>query len=499
MMARRSRWFFRLLLFVLLLVAAAVALAPFVPLTPLKPAVESRLSATLGRDVTVSSVRLSLLGGPYLVMDNMTAKEDPDFGEGNFLEANQVRANLALWPLALRRQVVIEGLRLQQPQFRFVKNGQGAWSWTTLGQPGAASAATRRPRNLSVTLMTALVSAFQVAAGAALNELKIEKAAVRLVDQSGAQPPESLYKNVDLHASISPHTGASRRATGELRADSDEGDGATMLKAQMPFDLTIDRGAPAGLAVQGAIGPGQLETRNIAVANFKSSLTMKGGNAVFEQMEADLAEGTLRGRMELDLSNQKFITEGRVEHLNFDQALASKLQMPGQITGHVNAEFKLAGLMTGFQEAIPTISGGGRMSSNDLFISSMNLSERVAQALRIAQIGDMNPGTGVGSIEADFQIEQGMVRTSNLRIQQLDGLGDATANEGWLSVAAAPTINYQAYVTLSADATAKAKASNPLLGAAITIFEINNRVTVPVNITGDPRNPQVQVDVRRLL
>jgi hypothetical protein len=54
-MARRRGCFLRfLLLMVILLVAAAVA-AAFLPLTPLKSGVESRLSDMLGRRVTIDS------------------------------------------------------------------------------------------------------------------------------------------------------------------------------------------------------------------------------------------------------------------------------------------------------------------------------------------------------------------------------------------------------------------------------------------------------------
>jgi hypothetical protein len=138
------------------------------------------------------------------------------------------------------------------------------------------------------------------------------------------------------------------------------------------------------------------------------------------------------------------------------------------------------------------------MTSNDLFIASVNLSEQVARSLKIDQIGDMNPGTGLGSVESDFQIEQGVIKTSNLRIQQMDGLGDASARDGWFQTATPPSLNYSATVMLSPEATAKVKSSSPLFGVAISILESNNRVAVPVNITGEVRSPQVQVDVYRI-
>ncbi|HKY04240.1 MAG TPA: hypothetical protein VJQ56_05100, partial [Blastocatellia bacterium] len=106
-MAKQRRWLLRLLLLIVVLIVAVVLLAPLVPLSPLKPAVESRLSSRLGRKVTVGSIYLTLVGGPYLTINRLAAKEDAAFGDGDFLLAERVRANVAFGPLALNREFVI--------------------------------------------------------------------------------------------------------------------------------------------------------------------------------------------------------------------------------------------------------------------------------------------------------------------------------------------------------------------------------------------------------
>jgi uncharacterized protein involved in outer membrane biogenesis len=490
-MPRSGRRVFRLLLFVAVLVAAAIAVAPFVPLDPLKPTVESRLSAMLGRKVGVSAVRLSLAGGPYLIIDGMTASEDPAFGEGNFLEADQVRANLAFLPFVLRRQVVIEALDLKSPRFTFVKNG-GAWSWTTVGR---ASASASGPREGFARRAMAVL----FAADASVDAIYIEGASVRLIDQSNSRSPESLYKNVALRADITRQSAdQSSRIAGELRAESDGADGSEMLRTHMPFDLVVGRGAAGEVSARGSLGPGRLETRGLAADSFKSSLDFKEGRLALDQMDLGLYDGSLTGRMELDLGSQRFAAEGQVTGLNLDQAIGSKLGMPGQITGHIDSQFKLDGELRSFQETIPTVNGSGRLSSNEMFIASVNLSEQVARALRLNEIGDMGVGTKLGSLQTDFHISQGEVRTTNLSIQQLDGLGDAKSDQGWLKVASAPVLDYSATVLLTPDATTRVKKTSPLLGVAIAILENNSRVAVPVNIRGEVRSPVVQVDVSRI-
>jgi hypothetical protein len=144
------------------------------------------------------------------------------------------------------------------------------------------------------------------------------------------------------------------------------------------------------------------------------------------------------------------------------------------------------------------LTGYGQMSVNDLDIHTINLGERVARALKIDQIGDMGPGTAVARLETDFQISQGAFHTNGLRIEQLDGLGDATAQTGSFKIESALIVNYAATVVLSPEATSRIKSMNSALGIAVTILETNNRVSVPINVNGDVRNPEVQVDVSRI-
>jgi hypothetical protein len=110
----------------------------------------------------------------------------------------------------------------------------------------------------------------------------------------------------------------------------------------------------------------------------------------------------------------------------------------------------------------------------------------------------MSPGTAVASLDTDFQISKGTVNTPGLRIQQLDGLGDATAETGSFRIESALNVNYEAKILLSPEATARVKSMSGTVGLLVTIFETNNQLSVPINITGDLRNPEVQVDVSRI-
>lgn len=421
-MARKRRWLLRLLLFVAVLAIAAFFLAPLLPLDSFKPQVESRLSATLGRKVTVDSMRLTLRGGPSLTIKGMTAKEDPAFGDGDFMKADQVRANFSLKDYVLHRQLVIDGITITSPVFNFIKNGDGTWNWATLGASASAQTALLRP-------LAQLLSALLADAGKTrFNSIQIEDATIRVTDKTGKQP-ESLYKNIALKLAVADAKDAANasHATGEVRAESEEGDGVDKLKAVMPFDLIVDRGNGQSYSVKGTFGPGPLETKNLTAQSFK---------------------------------------------------------LDGQFDTQASSE----------------MSGSGHISANEIFIPSLNVSQQVAGAARVNQIGDMNQGTKIGGLETDFNFDHDLVKTTNLRVQQLDGLGDAIADQGWFRIEAALMLSYAARIELSSEATAQLKSSaNPLIGAAVTVLQTNNRIAVPLTITGDVRNPNIQVDVLRAL
>jgi hypothetical protein len=426
----KLRGCFPKLLLLIVIIGAAAAAVPLLPISPLKDAVELKLSDTLGRKVSIESVRLSVITGPYLTLTGMTAQEDPEFGQSVFLKASEVRARLDLVKSLRTRQIVLDTITLKSPQIDLVKNPNGVWSWTTLGKRRSEQAIVSRLVSEAVTALSILSFPPEGSLSTqAFRGIKIDGASVKLRDHSGAKPLEVLYKNISLNASLTQNadevSGASSQARGELVLQSEEDGEADTFKATLPFDLKIyGRGASA-LSVSGSIGPGPIETKNVRIG---------------------------------------------------------AIAVNGEISSNRDTP----------------LTGKGHMSITDLVIPTVNLSERVAYALKLDQIGDMSPGTAVASLDTDFQISNGTVNTPGLRMQQVDGLGDATVETGSFKIESALTVNYAATIILSPEATSRVKSMSSAVGMLVTIFETNNQLSVPINITGDLRNPDVQVDVSRI-
>jgi hypothetical protein len=430
-MARARRWFLRLFLVVVLIVVAVVVAAPLIPLSAFRPAVERKLSETLGRTVTVDSVRLNLVSGPYLTITGMTAREDPAFGDGVFLSSQEVRADLDIVQYLRTRHIVIEAMTVKSPQIHLVKSAAGAWSWTTIGRRPTQS--TVAPSSLIRAIRDpASSSLFQLAGDSSavtFRKMTAENALVMLTDRTTSDATQTFYKSVSLSVHLAPGgTGDSGPVTevkGEFSAQSEEDGQAELFRAVLPVDLRMERIAPSTLSVSGSIGPGPLETKNISIAAFA-------------------------------------------------------------LNGQISAE-----------RGAPLV-GSGRLAAQAMLIHPINLSAKVAEALKINQIGDMSPGTSVGDLETDFQMAQGLVTTTGLHIKEIDGLGDATARNGSFKIGSALTVSYAATITLAVDATSRLKSASTMLGLLATVFETDNRLSVPINIKGDVRKPEIHVDVSRI-
>lgn len=424
----RLSWIF------LALSLVGLAVLPLVPLTPLKPMVEAKLSAILGRPVTVSTMHLKAFGRPRLIINGLAAREDAAYGNGNFLVADEVQADLDAVEFILRRQLRIDALAITSPTIDLVKNDAGSWNWTTLGKDTSGSGHVAvRASNAATPLLSYFGQLFGSMSVDGIEKFEIRDASLKLIDRASAGGSEVLYRKINITATLSPGDESSsgdvpqssRKATGTFTSDSPDDGEAQLFKASLPFDLTIKRFADSALSVSGSVGAGPFETRNVRLGAFSIA-------------------GTVESR-------------------------------PGT-----------------------PLTGSGELSASDMFVPGINLSQYVANALSIDQIGDMSAGTSIKNLHSGFQLVGGNIKTSGLRIEALDGLGDATAPAGEFGLAPALTVNYSTTVVLSPATTARIKTVNTVFGLVATLLERNSQLSVPINVKGDVRQPEVRVDASRI-
>jgi AsmA protein len=137
-----------------LLLLVAIAIPFFLDANQFRPLLQSKLSAALGREVTLGSLHLSVFSGSVTASD-LSIADDPAFGATPFLRASSLQAGIELMPLILSRTLNVTRIAVDQPQIDLVQNPAGVWNFSSIGAkspsaPATASSATSAAPSLSV-------------------------------------------------------------------------------------------------------------------------------------------------------------------------------------------------------------------------------------------------------------------------------------------------------------------------------------------------------------
>jgi AsmA protein len=137
-----KRWTKILLALVGLVVVAIVSVLLFVSANSFRPAIEKQLTTTLGRDVKLGKMSLSLFSGSLIARD-LSIADDPAFSSAPFLTAKEVRIGVSLWPLIFSHQLIVRSFQIEAPQITLLRAANGAWNFSSVGRLRASGACAR--------------------------------------------------------------------------------------------------------------------------------------------------------------------------------------------------------------------------------------------------------------------------------------------------------------------------------------------------------------------
>jgi AsmA protein len=180
---------------VALVLLVAVCLPLFLNADSFRARIESTLTKSLGRKVTIGKLDLSVWSGG-LVATNATVADDPAFSTQPFIQADSVKIGVDILPLILSKQIRIRGFSLQSPKVQLLRAANGTWNYSTIGKtaPTAQDADTKQAfPDLTVGHVTVENGRFTVgmqpAPGAAAS------APVRVYDQVNLEAKDFGFKN----------------------------------------------------------------------------------------------------------------------------------------------------------------------------------------------------------------------------------------------------------------------------------------------------------------
>jgi hypothetical protein len=132
-MAVRHRTLFVVLGSIIALVLLSVVSIPlFLNADSFRTRIESALSESVGRKVTLGKLDLSVLSGS-LVAQSSTVSDDPAFSNQPFLQTGTVKINIEMIPLIFSREIHINGFSIDSPKINLLRKANGTWNYSSIG------------------------------------------------------------------------------------------------------------------------------------------------------------------------------------------------------------------------------------------------------------------------------------------------------------------------------------------------------------------------------
>jgi AsmA protein len=224
---------------IVLIIAAAITLPFLIDANQFRPALESRLSQALGREVKIGNLKVSLFSGGVAAKD-LSIADAPAFGKTPLVRAQGVKIGVQIVPLIFSRQLNITGITIDHPQIDLVQTPAGAWNFSSIGAaPGAPTAA------------PSPASASEPAAAPRLSVASLKISDGRLsMRKTGAKNKPLILDNVNIEVR-------------NFAADS-----------SFPFSLSADVSGGGTIKLNGNAGP--IDAGNAVATPFSAKLNVTG-------------------------------------------------------------------------------------------------------------------------------------------------------------------------------------------------------------------------------
>ena len=222
-----------LLIAVGLLVVALVAIPFLISPNQFRPTIEEKLSAALGRPVTVGNMSLSLFSGA-LAADDLSIADDPAFSKSPFLTAKSLKVGVEMMPLIMSKALHVTGVTIEKPEVSLIKNAEGKWNYSSLATAESKAAAKPEANSGAPDISIA----------------KLQLKDGRVTVSSTTSPKQHVYDDLQLEASDVSATSA------------------------VPFSLTAKLPGGGGLKVEGTAGP--IDSKDASMSPLAAKVSISG-------------------------------------------------------------------------------------------------------------------------------------------------------------------------------------------------------------------------------
>lgn len=115
------------------MLVSAIALPFVINGDQFRPEIQTKLSAMLGREITIGHLDLSAVHGNLKAAD-ISISDDPAFSSAPFVRAQSLEVGIDLIPLIFSHTLHIRSIELQNPQVVLLRSASGQWNFSSIGQ-----------------------------------------------------------------------------------------------------------------------------------------------------------------------------------------------------------------------------------------------------------------------------------------------------------------------------------------------------------------------------
>ncbi|MGA8042764.1 MAG: AsmA family protein [Terracidiphilus sp.] len=231
----RKHWI-KIAVVLIAFIAVLVVTPFFVNADSFRPMIESKVSAAIGRQISLGRLDFSLLSGS-LVARNIAISDDPAFSTAPFLQAHELYIGVQVIPLLLHHQVRVTRFTLDSPSIQIIHAANGKWNFSSLGSTSSSST---KPQPTVLPDLT-------------VGELAIKNGSATISSLPATGKP-FVYTKLDLTVK------------------------QFSFVRSVPFELSAMLPGSGALSLSGVAGP--LSQRDAAKTPFKATLRLKSFDPV---------------------------------------------------------------------------------------------------------------------------------------------------------------------------------------------------------------------------
>lgn len=488
-----------------------------------RPRIESALSESLGRRVSLGHLDASLLSGS-LVAEGLTIADDPSFSTEPFLSAKALRIGVEMGPLLFQRDLRITGFTVEQPSIRLLRAENGVWNYSNIGGAGqrkpAASQTANPIPNLTVARMdikdgVVTVGTLPLSTKArAYNDLNVSVQKFSLVNSfpftvQGKLPAGGSLELSGTAGPINPHDASLTPLKAQITLKHADLLGAGLVEPGQGISGIADLDAQVNSNGQTAHVEGKLQASQLKLAkNGTPSTKPVDAKFVIDQQLQDLS-GKIQS---LDLQVGKaalaaqgsYQTRGNITTTNLnvngqnmpvDELVAFLPSLGIQLPSGSRLQGGTLSLKLGISGPVgaPVIAGPVRVVNTQL--AGFDLGQKLAsiQSLTGAKTGS---NTTIQVLSTDLHYGPDGTHTDNLAAV-IAGMGAASGSG---SISPGGALSYHLVVKLSSTGLGglATQAMSLIPGAFGSMVGQTTKDGIPVTIGGTTANPSFALDMSSL-